>query len=117
MLIRGQMLLPQANQSVLISATCLSGRQVRGLYFFVSFRVNSWPPILPQANQSVPIREIRGLPFICRRQIPVFFVFFRGHSWPYPFAAGKQIRGENSAVGCIALILQKFSLWLSAISK
>jgi hypothetical protein len=40
------------------------------------------------------------------------------------FAAGKnksvfirEIRGENSAVGCITLILQKFSLWLSAISK
>jgi hypothetical protein len=43
----------------------------------------------------VPIREIRGLPFICRRQILVFIRALSCVLVATPFAAGKSIRGPT----------------------
>ena len=39
----------------------------------------SWPTL---ANQSVFIRVIRDLPFLCRRQTLYSSCFLSGHSWP-----------------------------------
>jgi len=57
------------------------------LYFFVPFRVISWPPFFAAG------KSIRVYPRYPWPAFLYFFVPFRVISWPPFFAAGKSIRG------------------------